>query len=44
MQAALYDISGVRTVPQVFIGGKFVGGSDGALWRLLRRHRGSTCS
>jgi len=36
-QAALYDISGVRTVPQVFIGGKFVGGSDGACSRLARR-------
>jgi len=31
VQAALYDISGVRTVPQVFIGGKFVGGSDDTL-------------
>ena len=29
VQAALYDITGVRTVPQVFIDGKFVGGSDG---------------
>jgi glutaredoxin 3 len=28
VQAALYDISSSRTVPQVFIGGEFVGGAD----------------
>jgi glutaredoxin-related protein len=31
VQAALYDISSCRTVPQVFIGGEFVGGADGGL-------------
>jgi len=30
VQAALFEISASRTVPQVFIGGEFVGGADGA--------------
>jgi glutaredoxin 3 len=30
IQAALTTITGSRTVPQVFINGKFVGGCDGA--------------
>lgn len=29
VQDALFDVSGSRTVPQVFIGGQFVGGGDG---------------
>lgn len=28
IQDALYDITGVTTIPQVFVGGKFVGGCD----------------
>mmetsp|Transcript_17607 Transcript_17607/g.52896 ORF Transcript_17607/g.52896 Transcript_17607/m.52896 type:complete len:191 (+) Transcript_17607:117-689(+) len=28
VQEALYDISGMRTVPQVFIGGELIGGGD----------------
>lgn len=29
VQAALFDISGMRTVPQVFVGGELIGGGDG---------------
>ncbi|GMH39206.1 hypothetical protein BSKO_07104 [Bryopsis sp. KO-2023] len=28
LQDALYDLTGIRTVPQVFVGGKFIGGCD----------------
>ena len=31
MQDALYEVTGRRTVPQVFIKGAFIGGADGAL-------------
>jgi hypothetical protein len=31
VQSALQGISGMRTVPQVFVGGKLVGGCDGGL-------------
>jgi glutaredoxin 3 len=31
MQAALVEISGMRTVPQVFVGGELVGGCDDTL-------------
>ena len=32
MQAGLAEVTSRRTVPQVFIGGKHVGGCDGARW------------
>lgn len=32
MQDALSKITGVRTVPQVFVGGEFIGGCDGVYW------------
>ena len=43
-QDALERLTGARTVPRVFIGGKFVGGADqisalhqsGSLWKLLK--------
>lgn len=31
VQSALQEVSGMRTVPQVFVGGKLVGGCDGVL-------------
>lgn len=31
IQAALSEVTGVRTVPQVFVGGTFIGGSDDTL-------------
>ena len=37
VQEALSDISHRRTVPQVFIGGKFVGGADGTDCTLCAR-------
>ena len=35
MQDALYEVTGRRTVPQVFVNGAFIGGADGALLLLL---------
>jgi glutaredoxin len=29
VQDALYDLSGSRTVPQVFVEGTYIGGADG---------------
>ncbi len=29
VQDALYDVSGSRTVPQVFVNGAYIGGADG---------------
>jgi glutaredoxin 3 len=36
VQDALYSVSGSRTVPQVFVDGKYIGGSDGTCvaWML----------
>jgi len=31
VQAALYEITGRRTVPQVFVAGEFIGGADDTL-------------
>ena len=41
IQDALVEISGMRTVPQVFIGGKLVGGCDGTYenWYILSSSR-----
>mmetsp|Transcript_20713 Transcript_20713/g.57508 ORF Transcript_20713/g.57508 Transcript_20713/m.57508 type:complete len:169 (+) Transcript_20713:206-712(+) len=38
VQAALMDVSGSRTVPQIFIGGNFVGGCDGMCAWLHRSY------
>ena len=35
VQDALADITGIRTVPQVFVGGKLIGGCDGKFLSFL---------
>lgn len=35
IQDALLDMTGSRTVPQVFIGGTFIGGCEGARMRFV---------
>lgn len=35
IQSVLLDLTGKRTVPQIFVNGKHIGGSDGELSQLL---------
>lgn len=36
IQSGLQEVSGMRTVPQVFVGGALVGGCDGMLCMIWR--------